>query len=51
MEGNKWKIRKDNPSKNTTRSGDIMNSDMTFHDEHLCVVDSATMHTILNKNK
>ena len=33
----------------TTRSGDIMNSGMTFHDGDLCLADSATTHTILKK--
>ena len=34
----------------TTRSGDKMNSGMTFHDGDLCLADSATMHTILKEN-
>jgi hypothetical protein len=35
----------------TTRSGDIMNSGITFYDGNLCLVDSATTHTILKENK
>ena len=33
----------------TTRSGDIMNSGMIFYDRNLCLVDSATTHTILKE--
>ena len=35
----------------TTRSGNIMNSGMTFHDGDLCLADNATTHTILKENK